>query len=90
MRICKHAVVTGKVQGVFYRQNTQNKAQSLGVTGWVRNLPNGTVECVLCGEEEDVNALCDWLWLGPDVAQVTDVKIKDHALEAFSEFSIRY
>lgn len=90
MKLCKRCLVTGKVQGVFFRQNTLEKATALGVTGWVRNLPNGTVECLLCGEEKAVQSLCDWLWLGPDSAKVTDVQVMDHDLEAFPEFTIRF
>lgn len=90
MKICKHCLITGKVQGVFYRQTTLEKAKALGVTGWVRNLPNGSVECVLCGDEDAVQSLCDWLWLGPESAKVTDVQINDHDLEAFQEFTIRF
>ena len=82
--------MTGKVQGVFFRQTTQEKAKALGLTGWVRNLPNGTVECVICGDEDAVKSLCDWLWLGPDAANVTEVIITDHDLEAYQEFSIRF
>lgn len=90
VKICKHCLITGKVQGVFYRQTTQEKAKALGLTGWVRNLPNGSVECVICGDEDAVQSLCDWLWLGSDAANVTDVKVNEHDFEAYQDFSIRF
>lgn len=90
MKICKHCLITGKVQGVFYRQTAQEKAKALGLTGWVRNLPNGSVECLICGDEDAVQSLCDWLWLGSDAASVTDVKVSEHDLEAYQDFTIRF
>ena len=90
MQICKHCIVSGKVQGVFFRQTTLDKAKALGVKGWVRNLPNGTVEAVICGEEDVVQSLCNWLWKGPDAAQVTDIIFTDHDLESHTDFTIRF
>tara|TARA_R110002110_G_scaffold166602_2_gene367320 strand:- start:77485 stop:77757 length:273 start_codon:yes stop_codon:yes gene_type:complete len=90
MQICKHCIVSGKVQGVFFRQTVQKRAKALGVTGWVRNLPNGTVETVICGEDDVVQTLCDWLWQGPDAAQVADIIIQEHDLEAHTDFTVRF
>jgi acylphosphatase len=59
-KVRAHVLVSGKVQGVFFRQKTQRQAQSFGVTGWVRNLPDGRVEAVFEGEEEAVKALVDY------------------------------
>lgn len=70
---CISAVVSGKVQGVFYRDSARQKAQSLGITGWIKNTADGTVELHACGDEENIKAFVDWLWEGPSVAQVTDV-----------------
>ena len=53
----KHVVIEGKVQGVFFRANTQRMAASLGLTGWVRNLPDGRVEVVIEGEENNLAAM---------------------------------
>jgi len=89
VKSCKRCVVTGKVQGVFYRQATLREAESLKLTGWVRNLANGDVECVLCGDPEAVEAMCEWLWEGPPTARVDDVKVKDIPPEDYSIFSIR-
>lgn len=74
MNICKRCIVTGRVQGVAYRAATQHQAHALNVTGYAKNLPNGSVEVFACGAERDVNALCDWLWEGPRMAQVSDVQ----------------
>jgi acylphosphatase len=74
MEICIRCSVSGIVQGVWYRASTRNKALSLEVTGYARNLPDGQVEVLACGEETAVKALREWLWEGPPGAQVTDVK----------------
>ncbi len=69
-----HAFVSGDVQGVFFRQSTRRTARSLGLDGWVRNLPDGRVEVWLQGEEAAVNEMVDWLWVGPPAATVTGVE----------------
>lgn len=68
-----HGYVSGKVQGVWFRASTKTQAESLGLTGWVRNLSDGRVELMACGDEADVRALQAWLWEGPAIADVTDV-----------------
>jgi len=65
--------VSGRVQGVFYRASTRDQALALGVRGHAINLPDGRVEVLAVGEEAAVQALCDWLWVGPPAARVTDV-----------------
>lgn len=70
---CVRCVVSGRVQGVWYRASTQDRARELGVTGQAVNLPDGSVEVIACGEQAAVQALCDWLWQGPELAQVTGV-----------------
>lgn len=74
MDLCKRCVVSGHVQGVFYRASTQKKALELGVRGWVRNRSDGTVEVYACGVSAKVEALCHWLWLGPSGASIVDVR----------------
>ncbi len=71
--ICRRCVVAGKVQGVWYRASTQRQAQALGITGYARNLPDGRVEILACGEAAALQRLQDWLWQGPPAAEVTDV-----------------
>jgi acylphosphatase len=74
MKICKRCQVKGRVQGVFYRASTQEQAEKYNVTGYVRNLPDGSVEVLACGEERTVEALCSWLWQGPFHAKVDSVE----------------
>lgn len=68
-----HIFVTGKVQGVYYRQSTKDKATSLGLVGWTRNLPDRRVEILAQGPPEALEALIQWCWQGPPMATVTDV-----------------
>jgi acylphosphatase len=69
--------VSGRVQGVYYRASTAAEARRLGVTGYARNLADGRVEVLACGEPASVTALCEWLWQGPRAARVADVRIED-------------
>ena len=77
--------VTGKVQGVFYRQSTKEKADELGLTGWVRNQPDGSVEIEVAGPSDKVEQLVTWCRKGPERAVVQEVKI-----EELSENTIKY
>ena len=70
-----HVFVSGMVQGVFFRQKTKRQAESLGVNGWVRNLPDGRVEAVFEGEEEAVKALVEYCHHGPSSARVKTWKL---------------
>ena len=74
--VCKHCLVSGRVQGVFYRASTGQRARELGITGYAKNLPDGRVEVLACGEPEAVDALCDWLWQGPPAAKVSEVVVR--------------
>ena len=77
MKICKRCLVSGRVQGVFYRASTAGQARRLGVTGYAKNLPDGRVEVLACGDEKAVQELIDWLWQGPPAAKVDAVDIAD-------------
>jgi acylphosphatase len=68
-----HVFVSGIVQGVFFREKTKQQAESLGVNGWVRNLPDGRVEAVFEGEEQAVKALVEYCNHGPSHARVTNI-----------------
>ncbi len=84
--------VSGRVQGVFYRASTAEQATRLGLKGFARNLPDGRVEVLVCGPEEAVQALIEWLWVGPSAARVLEVQTEHAGLapEAFpSEFTTR-
>jgi len=72
-KICQRSVVSGSVQGVFYRATTQRKACELGITGWARNCSDGTVEVLACGDEAAVQLLLDWLWQGSMQSRVVYV-----------------
>jgi len=86
-----HIFVSGLVQGVFYRQSTKEKAEELGLTGWVRNLPDGRVEIVAEGEEKKIKELIDWAKKGPPLAKVRDLEVDfEDYKNQFSEFRIRY
>lgn len=83
--------ISGRVQGVFYREYTRRKAQELGVKGWVRNLPDGRVEAVFEGEDEAVEAMVRWCWEGSPYASVTGVEAKEEAYKGeFDSFEIRW
>lgn len=74
------------MQGVFYRASTRARAESLGVTGYARNLPDGRVEVLACGEAAAVDALCQWLWRGSPAASVRDVVVEDVEPAALAEW----
>jgi acylphosphatase len=71
--VCKRSFVSGRVQGVFYRATCVAKARELGLTGFARNLADGRVEVLACGEETAVNAFVTWLWEGSPASKVSGV-----------------
>ena len=73
--IARRCHVSGRVQGVFFRASTRDRARELGVTGYARNLPDGRVEVLACGKPDAVEALCRWLWQGSPSSQVTTVDV---------------
>lgn len=87
MLICKKCQVRGHVQGVWYRGSTQQKARQLGLTGSARNLEDGSVEVIACGEKANVDELLDWLWQGPTHASVTDVQCELSDISAPKSFT---
>ena len=84
----RHCLVSGRVQGVFFRASTQNEARRLGVTGSVRNLADGRVEVWAYGARGSVLALCEWLKTGPPHAQVQTVKCQACEYQANDQFRI--
>ncbi len=90
-RVRAHAIISGRVQGVFFRMETMRAAQRIGVFGWVRNLRDGSVEAVFEGDKTRVDAILKWCKEGPPHAQVTDVKLdwQEYAGE-FDSFEITY
>ena len=71
--ICKRSFVSGRVQGVFYRATCVSKAEALGLTGFARNLADGRVEVLACGDDAAVDVFVAWLWEGSPASRVTDV-----------------
>ena len=81
--------VTGRVQGVFFRGWTKEQADSLGVAGWVRNQPDGSVEAQLSGDEQAVIQLIERMRRGPAGAHVARLETNETAPEASDRFTIR-
>jgi acylphosphatase len=67
-------VVRGRVQGVFFRVETRDRARSLGLSGWVRNAPDGSVEAVFEGDRERIESMLAWCRRGPSLARVDEVQ----------------
>ena len=80
--ICKRCLVGGRVQGVYYRASAARRAHQLGVTGYARNLPDGRVEVLACGEQQAVEVFVQWLWTGSSASKVTSVEVGDATADA--------
>lgn len=86
-----HAIVEGRVQGVYFRDYTRREAERLGLVGWVRNLRDGTVEAIVSGESDQVENMITWLHQGSPRSAVTRVITSEPDQDqSFSDFSIRY
>jgi len=91
MRVKAHVFISGRVQGVFFRYETKRIALRLGVSGWIRNLPDGRVEAVFEGEKSDVEKMIRFCHVGPPGAIVKNVKvIWEQPAGEFRGFQIRY
>jgi len=91
MNIRVHVFISGKVQGVFFRSSTKEKARELRLTGWVRNLDDGRVEAVFEGEKEVVGEMVQWAGRGPENANVADVEMIPESYKGeFKDFTLRY
>jgi len=89
----KQIIITiyGRVQGVFFRDGVKREADKLNLVGWTRNTPEGTVEVLAEGEEENLKKLLDYCKEGPKFAKVEEVKVKwSEASGEFNEFMIKY
>lgn len=90
MKVRADLKIRGRVQGVFYRQSTQQAAIRMGLTGWVRNLPDGSVEAVVEGPADAVRELLEWCRQGPPAAEVTAVDADwTDATGEFLRFEVR-
>jgi acylphosphatase len=85
----RHVTVRGRVQGVFFRDSARETAEAQGVTGWVTNRSDGTVEAVLEGPRDQVETVIAFLRSGPPRADVADVDVREEDPEGFSRFEVR-
>ena len=85
-----HIFVSGKVQGVFFRHNTRQKAKDMGLTGWVKNLADGRVEAIFEGERGKVEEMLGWVKRGPILAKIDNVELLWLAYQnEFNDFEIK-
>ena len=77
--VCKKCWVGGRVHGVYYRATAARRVRELGVRGYARNLADGRVELMACGDAQAVAAFVSWLWIGSSASKVTSVEVVDAA-----------
>jgi acylphosphatase len=85
---CRRFLVSGRVQGVWFRASTQRAAKQMGLVGWVRNLSDGRVEAVACGEAQTLADFEAWLGQGPEHAHVEAVESEEHPSQDFDSFAV--
>ncbi len=87
----RHVIIEGVVQGVFFRDYTRRQGLKHNLTGWVRNLPNGSVECSFSGDSENVALMLDWFWQGSPMSEVKNVIVREIPADlSLSSFEIRH
>jgi len=87
---CRHYIVEGRVQGVFFRASTREQAQSMGIQGWVRNLVDGRVEVLACADTDQLSLFETWLNEGPEMAIVKGLSVTESTQQAeVSGFEVR-
>ncbi|MBF0425144.1 MAG: acylphosphatase [Magnetococcales bacterium] len=91
-KTCRYVRVHGRVQGVGFRESTREEADQLGVTGWVRNDSDGSVEAIFCGTPGLVDTMVAWCRKGPPLARVLRLDIQDHPVpDPFpTRFAVRW
>lgn len=87
---CLEIIITGKVQGVFFRKSAKEAAIKLGIKGQARNLPDGSVQIIACGENDNLEKLIQWCHHGSSAARVENVIIKEILNAEYSSFSIAH
>ena len=86
-----NVIVSGKVQGVWFRASTKQKADELGITGWVKNTSDGNVEALFEGLDKNVGEIVDWCKTGPPLAEVKNIRIiRLDPKKDFNDFSIKH
>lgn len=88
-KLCIHCIVSGRVQGVWFRASTQEEAEKLGLVGWVKNLPDGRVEVRAAGSADKVKELYAWLQKGPRLAEVTEVSYEEKPWGTYDQFLVK-
>jgi len=83
-----HLLISGKVQGVFFRESARKLAEKINIKGWIKNTPDEKVEAIISGEEDDVNNFTNWCYTGPQGAEVTDVIVSQQAKTSFEKFTV--
>ena len=87
--VCFRVLISGRVQGVGYRYSTRKKAETLGIVGWVRNLPNGQVEALIAGNSTQIDQMIAWFHDGPPAAKVAAVETEEQTPQQHEGFEIR-
>ena len=90
MIVARRCYVSGRVQGVFFRASTRQKAIELGCAGYARNLPDGRVEVLALGEPHALDQLIQWLWKGPPAAQVSNVEVIELSMDEFDDAPVGF
>ena len=91
MKSSVHVIISGRVQGVWFRASNKNKAEQLGITGWVRNTSEGDVEAVFVGDKDILDEMIKWCNQGPAHAKVNNVKVENiRSTNDFETFTIKY
>lgn len=88
--IARRCYISGRVQGVFYRASTRQKANELGCAGYARNLPDGRVEVLAVGEPQAVQSLLDWLWRGSPASDVKFVEVQELPLDQLEDVPVGF
>ena len=91
MKTSVHVAISGRVQGVWFRSSTKQKAEQLGLTGWVKNTADGNVEAIFEGEKDMVRKMIEWCHQGSPLAKVINVEVKNQeSTNSFDSFFVRY
>lgn len=86
---CIHCYISGNVQGVWFRNSTREQAERFGITGWVRNLNDGRVEVIACGDSKSLEPFYAWLQQGPPLASVEECIQQEAPWQEYRGFSVR-
>jgi acylphosphatase len=84
-----HLLITGRVQGVFFRETSRKVAEKLNIKGWIKNTADERVEAMITGEENDVNDFIKWCKIGPQNARVKEVMVSKEADTFFEDYEVR-